>query len=125
MDLTVSSSVSQQLSQLIQVSWLLLIPVALMLVLVLHQLWTLLQGLSEFMSMARYELYPAVKDLRAVANHLEVISAKAVVGAETVEKAAHVASKGVDGVKSSLEGLFTNTGSFLGGLVRSFIRQKS
>lgn len=75
----------QEMAHLIRVSWIVLIPAGVLLSLVLYKLGMLLHGLVEFLTLARYELSPAMKDLRLTAEHVEALSAKAVTGVKSVE----------------------------------------
>ncbi len=75
----------QEMAHLIRVSWIVLIPAGVLLSLVLYKLAMLLHGLVEFLTLARYELSPAMKDLRLTAEHVEALSAKAVAGVKSVE----------------------------------------
>lgn len=118
-----------ELANLVRVSWYLLIPIALLLGIVLYKLAFIAHGVSEFLTLARYELYPTLKDLRQVASNVEVLSAKAVHGAETIEKGLETAGRGVEsvasGVKERAERFATGSvPSFIGGLIKSMIAKK-
>lgn len=76
----------QELAHLIRVSWIVLIPVGVLLSLVLYKLAMLLHSFLDFFTIARYELAPAMKDLRLTAEHVEALSAKAVSGVKSVEE---------------------------------------
>lgn len=82
----------QEMAHLVRVSWIVLIPAGVLLSMVLYKLAMLLHGLLDFLTLARYELTPALKDLRLTAEHVETLSAKAVAGVKTVESG--VASTG-------------------------------
>ena len=114
-----------ELDNLIRVSWILLIPIGVLLAVVLYKLAVILHGASEFMSIARYELYPTIKDLRKVAGNAEILSDKAVSGAEVVEKGLGIAEKaaerGVDNLKDISSGFMEGSGSFVGGFLRSLV----
>ena len=75
----------QELAQLIRISWIVLIPAGVLLSLVLYKLAMLLHGLVEFLTIARYELAPAIKDLRLTAENVERLSEKAVSGVQSVQ----------------------------------------
>jgi hypothetical protein len=79
---------TQEMTHLIRVAWILLIPAGLLLSMVLYKLFVLLQGLLEFLTLARHELTPAMRDLRLTAEHVEVLSAKAVSNVKAVETGA-------------------------------------
>jgi hypothetical protein len=79
---------TQEMTHLIRVAWILLIPAGVLLSMVLYKLFVLLQGLLEFVTLARHELTPAMRDLRLTAEHVEVLSAKAVHNIKAVESSA-------------------------------------
>lgn len=81
-----SSPVQGQLSTLIQIVGWLAVPVGVLLVLVLYKLLMLLQATLEFVSLARYEVYPLLKELRHTAAHLENLSGKVANSADAVSK---------------------------------------
>jgi hypothetical protein len=111
----------QEMAHLIRVSWIVLIPAGVLLSLVLYKLVMLLHGLLEFITLARYELTPAMKDLRLTAEHVEVLSAKAVEGVKTVEHS--VASTG-PALKSAGRDVVVGVESFWSGLKQSFSRKR-
>ena len=98
------------------VSWLLLIVVGGLLSAVLFKLVFLLHSVSEFMTIARYELSPVIKELRLTADHLEVISGKAASGVESVEKGIHALRHTPDLIKSG-------TGAVVEGIRQSFAKR--
>lgn len=79
------SAKEQELTQLIRIAWILLIPAGVLLSMVLYKLFLLLQGVVEFLTLARHELTPALRDVRLTAEHVEVLSSKAVSSVKTVE----------------------------------------
>ncbi len=107
-----------QLEILTTVSWVLLMPVGVLLVIVLFKLAFILHGVSEFWAVARYELYPTLKDLRQVASRAEILSEKAVTGVETLEKGVEAAGQGVQKIKGFSEGF---AGGF-GGVAGTFLK---
>jgi hypothetical protein len=80
-----TDAVNQQLSNLILVGWILLIPVGVLLAIVLYKLAFLLHMVSEFAGMARYEVFPILKELRDTSANIEVLTKKALTTVETVE----------------------------------------
>lgn len=79
---------AQEMTHLIRVAWILLIPAGVLLSMVLYKLFVLLQGVLEFLTLARHELTPALRDLRLTAEHVETLSAKAVHNVKAVETSA-------------------------------------
>jgi len=79
------SSAQTEMEHLLRVSWIVLIPAGVLLSMVLYKLAMLLHGLVEFLTLARYELAPALKDVRLTAEHVEALSARAVASVKTVE----------------------------------------
>lgn len=83
--------VQEQLANLIMVAWLLLIPVGLLLALLLYKLVQLLAAGLEFLTIARYDIYPMVKDLRATAAHVEGVTGRVAKSMASAEQALHAA----------------------------------
>ncbi len=108
-----------QLEILTTVSWVLLMPVGVLLVIVLFKLAFILHGVSEFWTVARYELYPTLKDLRQVASRAEILSEKAVTGVETLEKGAVAAGQGIEKLKGFSEGFSSNFGGVAGTFLKA------
>ena len=115
-------STQQELARLIQISWIVLIPVGVLLAMVLYKLFILLHELQELSTIARYEIAPAIKDLRLTAEHVELLTAKAVNSVKSMED-------GVSGVKPALQGgvdkIKTGVSSVWHGLINSFSSSKS
>ena len=110
----------EELTHLIRVAWIVLIPAGVLLSLVLYKLAMLLHGVLEFLTVARYELTPAIKDLRLTAEHVEVLSAKAVAGVRTVEEGVTSAGPALQSVgRKAMHGV----GSLLRGLTQTFTRR--
>lgn len=109
----------EELAHLLRISWIVLIPVGVLLSMVLYQLVMLLHGLLDLLGLARYELMPALKDLRLTAEHVEALSRKAIEGVKTVEDS--VSATG-PALKSVGRNLATGVGSLLSGLKQSFYR---
>lgn len=108
-----------ELAHLIRISWIVLIPVGVLLSMVLYKLAMLLHGLLELLCLARYELTPAMKDLRRTAEHVETLSRKAVDSVHTVESG--VAATG-PALQSAGKGVVNGISSVLSGLKHSFHR---
>jgi len=111
----------QEMANLIRVSWIVLIPAGVLLSLVLYKLVMLLHGLLEFITLARYELTPAMKDIRLTAEHVEVLSAKAVEGVKTVEHSVYATGPAL---KSAGREVVVGVESFWSGLKQSFSRKR-
>lgn len=111
--------VNAEFQNLIRVSWIVLIPVGVLLSMVLYKVFTLLQGLVEFLSLARYELTPALRDVRLTAEHVEVLSAKAVSSVRSVE---HGVSATGPAIKSAGRSVAVGVESFWRGLKQAFSR---
>jgi len=114
-------SETAELAQLIRIGWILLIPVGVLLSLVLYKLAMLLHELLGFLTIARYELAPAIKDLRLTAEHVEVLSSKAVSSVQTMEDGAAVARTGLQAAGRELK---AGAKSLWGGIRESFARKK-
>lgn len=110
----------QEMAHLVRVSWIVLIPAGVLMSMVLYKLVMLLHGLLDFLTLARYELTPALKDLRLTAEHVETLSAKAVASVRSVEHG--VASTG-PAIKSAGRTLTKGLESFWSGLTSSFSRK--
>jgi hypothetical protein len=121
-----------ELTQLIRISWIVLIPVGVLLALVLYKLAMLLHSVLDFLTVARYELAPTLKDLRTTMEHVEEISARAASGAKTVERGVSEAGpalgRGVERVKdvtaTVAKGLVTGVESLWQGVQQAFDRHK-
>lgn len=111
---------AQEMAHLVRVGWIVLIPAGVLLSLVLYKLAMLLHGLLEFLTLARYEVAPALKDLRLTAEHVESLSAKAVAGVQSVEHG--VAATG-PALRSARQELAVGLQSFFSGLKQSFGRK--
>jgi len=111
----------QEMAHLLRVSWIVLIPAGVLLSLVLYKLMMLLHSLLEFLTLARYELTPALKDVRLTAEHVELLSSKAVEGVKTVQTG--VAATG-PAIKSAGRDIAVGLESFWSGLKESFSRKR-
>jgi hypothetical protein len=108
---------AQEMSHLIRVAWILLIPAGLLLSMVLYKLFVLLQGLLEFLTLARHELTPALRDLRLTAEHVEALSARAVNNVRAVETTAQSVGPMVRAARNKI---FSGVGAVWRGLRQSF-----
>jgi hypothetical protein len=115
------SFAQQELGHLIRVSWIVLIPLGVLLSLVLYKLAMLLHSLLDFLTIARYELAPAIKDLRLTAEHVEVLSAKAVSGVKSVEEGISATGPALRAVKHDV---VHGVESIWSGIRESFTRKK-
>ena len=104
---------------LVRVSWIVLIPVGVLLALVLYKLAMLLNALLEFVSLAKYELTPTMQDLRLTAEHVEAISRKASHGVDRFEQGVAATGPAMQSVKQRV---LIGAQSLLGGLKQAFRR---
>jgi hypothetical protein len=93
---------SVEWDQLIRVTWIILIPTGVLLAMVLYKLAMLLHGLMELVSLARYEMTPAMQDLRMTAEHVEALSRKAVSGVESLEEGLAATGPAIQSFKQRL-----------------------
>lgn len=120
--------VETQLANLITVSWILLIPAGLLVVLLLYKMVYLLHTVSEFVSISRFELYPLLQSLQRTADHVDKLTGKVVAGVEQIERGientkpmvADAARKVADGMSS----LSRQSGSLFSGLLGLFGRRR-
>jgi hypothetical protein len=114
---------SHQLDNLILVTWILLIPVGVLLAITLYNLATLLYDVKNFLNVVRYEMSPVMKELRLTAEHLESISAKAASSVDSLEKGVNsvkpLMGKGADKLKDLSHNVQDGVASLFGGLKRS------
>jgi len=110
-----------EMANLIRVAWIVLVPGGVLLCLVLYKLTMLLHGLVEFLTLARYEMAPALKDLRLTAENVEILSSKAVSSVRTVE---HRVSSTVPAIRSAGRDLASGVESFWRGIKYSFSRKR-
>jgi hypothetical protein len=111
----------QEMANLIRVAWIVLIPGGVLLCMVLYQLTMLLLGLVEFLTVARYELAPAMKDIRLTAENVEVLSTKAVHGVKSVQ---NTMSATVPALQLARREVALSLESFWSGLKQSFSRKR-
>lgn len=91
-----SPEVNTQLSNLILVSWILLIPVGILLCVVLYKIYCLFHDASDFLVIAKHELGPTLQDVRKTASHVEGITAKAADSADAIQQ-------GVQSIRPALD----------------------
>jgi hypothetical protein len=96
-----------------------LIPVGFLLAIVLYRLIILLHTLSEFLSLARYEMTPTMKDIRLTAQNMEALSRKAVGSVQTIENGVAAAGPAMQSAKRRV---VTGFQSLVGGLRQAFHR---
>ncbi len=106
---------------LIRTSWLVLIPVGLMLVLVLYNLMRLIHSVLDLLSHAKYELTPAMKDVRLTAEHVELLSRKAVDSVQSVEDGIHATGPVIQSARNKVRAGFE---SLVVGLQQSFSKTR-
>lgn len=109
-----------ELAHLLRVSWIVLIPAGVLLSLVLYKLAMLLHSLLEFLNLARYELAPALKDVRLIAEHVELLSDKAATSVKSIEQGV---SATVPALQSLGHRLQQGLRSFWAGIGKSFNRK--
>ncbi len=111
----------QEMANLIRVAWIVLVPGGVLLCMVLYKLVMLLHGLVEFLTLARYELAPALKDIRITAENVEVLSTKAVQGVQNVQNGVNAT---VPAIRSAGREVALSLESFWSGLKQSFSRKR-
>jgi hypothetical protein len=67
----------ESLTTLYTVLWIALIPIGLLLCCVLIRLFLILNDLGDFLSHARYELYPVIKDARSLTGRIDRVTQRA------------------------------------------------
>jgi len=110
---------SAEWEQLVRVAWIILIPTGVLLAMVLYKLAMLIHGLMELVSLARYEMTPAMQDLRMTAEHVEALSRKAVSGVESLEEG--IAATG-PAIRSLKQRLSIGARSLVGSLGEVFLK---
>ncbi|MEB3245626.1 MAG: hypothetical protein VKJ06_06550 [Vampirovibrionales bacterium] len=99
-------TLEQQLGLLTMVAWIVLIPVAALLCLLLFRLITLLDAVKSFVDSARYDVDPLLQHLRATASHVEALTEKAKSGVSSVESGVRaLPSQMGSGAKSLAQGM--------------------
>lgn len=125
MDPTVQNpELLRQLANLVQVSWIILIPVGVLLAMVLYKLAMLMHSVSEFLVLARHELSPTLQDVRKTAHHVELITSKAAVSVNTVEQGmlavGPAMNRGVERLRHVPDDIKSGVVALLSGLRTSF-----
>lgn len=115
------TAVQNEMQHLLRVSWIVLIPAGVLLSMVLYKLAMLLHGLVEFLTLARYELAPALKDVRLTAEHVEALSSRAAAGVKTVESGVAATGPVLRTVGREISSGFQ---SVWNGITRSFSRKR-
>lgn len=113
--------VQTEMQHLLRVSWIVLIPAGVLLSMVLYKLAMLLHGLVEFMTLARYELAPALKDVRLTAEHVEALSSRAAAGVKSVESGVAATGPALKAVSREIRYGFQ---SVWNGITQSFSRKR-
>lgn len=103
-----------ELANLVRISWVLLIPLGLLLVAILYKTTLLLNELLQSMILIRYEVTPIVKEVRLMAENMETLSAKALQTVDSVEKGVH---SGVNAISSTGKQIQESSRSFFGSLM--------
>ncbi|WP_373532419.1 hypothetical protein [Vampirovibrio sp.] len=110
-----------EMEHLLRVSWIVLIPAGVLLSMVLYKLAMLLHGLVEFLTLARYELAPALKDVRLTAEHVEALSARTLNGVKSVENSVAATGPALRTVGREIR---YSAQSLWRGVVKSFSRKR-
>jgi hypothetical protein len=110
---------SAEWEQLVRVAWIILIPTGVLLAMVLYKLAMLIHGLMELVSLARYEMTPAMQDLRMTAEHVEALSRKAVSGVESLEEGIAATGPAIHSLKQRLS---IGARSLVGSLGQVFLK---
>lgn len=113
--------VQTEMQHLLRVSWIVLIPAGVLLSMVLYKLAMLLHGLVEFLTLARYELAPALKDVRLTAEHVEALSSRAAAGVKSVESGVAATGPALKAVSREIRHGFQ---SIWNGITQSFNRKR-
>jgi hypothetical protein len=115
-----------QLAQLVNVAWVLLIPVGVLLALVLYKVLALLQAGLEFVTIARYDVVPMLKEVRETLVHVEAVTSRVSGAVQQVERVAHQAKpflqRSGNQASTGLQKLANSGGVLLSGIVRAFTR---
>ncbi|MBK8191010.1 MAG: hypothetical protein IPK79_11235 [Vampirovibrionales bacterium] len=116
MDLMTSTgaadALAHQLKILTTVGWIALIPISILLIpllallaIILGQVAMLLWGVLEFLPLARYEIYPILKNARQISARAEALSEKTMSGVEGIgrgyQKSVETAGRGVNKLRSA------------------------
>ncbi len=112
-----SPGTEQLLQIFIGIAALLLIPVAVSLVVVLFKLAFLMHAVQELVRMVSYELVPLLKDVRSLANKLEVIGRSA---SNSVQGLGSTLQQIGPLLKEGIARLRTSISASVSGLGRSF-----
>lgn len=110
-----------EMEHLLRVSWIVLIPAGVLLSMVLYKLAMLLHGLVEFLTLARYELAPALKDVRLTAEHVEALSSRAANSVKTVENGVAATGPALKAVGREIQ---YGLQSVWSGIMQSFSRKR-
>lgn len=115
------NATQSEMAHLLRVSWIVLIPAGVLLSLVLYKLAMLLHSLLDFLNLARYELAPAMKDVRLIAEHVEMLSEWAATGVKSIEEGAASTGPALKSLGREIQHGFQ---SFWGGIIKSFNRKR-
>lgn len=106
----------QSIHTLTTVVWILLIPIGLLLVAVLAKVLFILNDLGQFVSLAQYEVYPLLKDVRQIVHRADTMTHK--VEAQT-EKMIDSANKLKKSSSTIFGGVTTGLGLVLGAMKKN------
>lgn len=115
--MTLTPETEQLLQWFIILSGILIIPVVVAALVVMFKLAFLIHSTSEFLTVARYELFPLIKEIRLTVDHVEDISQRASAGmkelSQGISQLRPLVSDGADRFKVGFEALVS-------GIKRSF-----
>ena len=118
----------QELTQLVRISWYVLITVGILLVMILYKVLSLLSTLVQFVTVAQYEASPAIRNLRMTTEHVEALTFKARSSVESVEQGIEatkpLVEKGAQKVKNAADNILSGVGSVAGGFLKSLVSSK-
>ena len=116
-----------ELANLTRISWILLIPVGLLLCVVLYQLAVLIATSVDIIKLARHEAAPMLQDLKQITSHVESLSSKANDTVTAVENSAksvgpwvkNQVTHGSSAARSGLSDAFSFIKAAVSGLAKS------
>lgn len=116
MDSTSSLLLQQSVQTLTTVVWIMLIPIGLLLIAVLAKVLFILNDVGQFISLAQYEVYPLLKDVRQIVHRADTVTCKVENQAEKMADSMETLRKSTSGVWG---GVSTGLGLILGAMRRA------
>ena len=80
-------ALDEQMAHLAMIVWLFMVPVGILAVLLLYKVSRLLSAVLELVTVMRFDVYPMIKDLRALTGHTEALVGKLHTLADATEEA--------------------------------------